>query len=169
MSAYHLAQVNIAHPLAPVDSPLLRDFVDNLDPVNAVADASSGFVWRLQTDEGNATSLHIFDDPGLLLNLSVWESLGALQDFVQRSTAHRSVLRRRKEWFEPMAEAYMALWWVPHGHVPTIPEAEERLVHLRVHGPTPTAFTFRVAFPPPDETDQPGAEELAGPAPASRA
>lgn len=150
MSGYQLAQVNIARPLAPIGSATMQHFVDNLDPVNAVADASPGFVWRLQTSEGNATSLHVFGDPNLLINMSVWESVEALRNFVQRADAHRTVLGRRKEWFSPMAEAYTALWWVAAGHVPTIPEAEQRLTHLREHGPTPTAFTFRDAFPPPD-------------------
>ena len=150
MSGYQLAQVNIARPLAPIGSATMQAFVDNLDPVNAVADASPGFVWRLQTAEGNATSLHVFDDAGLLINMSVWQSVEALRDFVQRTDAHRRVLGRRKEWFIPMAEAYHALWWVPAGHVPTIGEAEQRLSHLREHGPTATAFTFRDAFPPPD-------------------
>ena len=149
MSGYQLAQVNIARPLAPIGSATMQDFVDNLDPVNAVADASPGFVWRLQTSEGNATSLHVFGDPNLLINMSVWESVEALRDFVQRSDAHRIVLGRRKEWFRPMAEAYTALWWVPAGHLPTIDEAEQRLTHLRAHGPTAIAFTFRDAFPPP--------------------
>ena len=153
MPGYQLAQVNIARPLAPIGSALMQEFVDNLDPVNAVADSSPGFVWRLQTEEGNATSLHVFGDPHLLLNMSVWESVDALRDFVQRAQGHRTVLRRRKEWFSPMADAYTALWWISAGHVPTIAEAEERLTHLREHGPTAVAFTFRDAFPPPDQEE----------------
>ena len=149
MSAYQLAQVNIARPLAPIGSVRMQEFVDNLDPVNAAADASPGFVWRLQTEDGNATSLHVFGDAHLLINMSVWESVDALRDFVQRADAHRAVLRRRREWFSPLAEAYTALWWVPSGHTPTIEEAEARLRHLRAQGPTSVAFTFRDAFPPP--------------------
>lgn len=157
MSAYQLAQVNIARPRAPIGSALMQEFVDNLDPVNAVADASPGFVWRLQTPEGNATSLHVFGDPHQLINLSVWESVEALRDFVQGTAAHRSVLARRKEWFSQMTEAYTALWWVPSGRTPTIEEAEAHLSHLRAHGPTSVAFTFRTAFPAPDhdEAQQP--------------
>lgn len=151
MPDYQLAQVNIARPLAPIGSALMQEFVDNLDPVNAAADASPGFVWRLQTPEGNATSLHVFGDPHLLINMSVWESVEALRDFVQRGEAHRIVLGRRKEWFSQMGEAYTALWWVPNGHKPTIDEAEARLSHLRTNGPTSVAFTFRNAFPPPDQ------------------
>lgn len=153
MSAYQLAQVNIARPLAPIGSALMQEFVDNLEPVNAVADASPGFVWRLQSHEGNATSLHIFGDPHQLLNMSVWESVEALRDFVQRSDAHRTVLKRRQEWFSTMAEAYTALWWVPSGSVPSIADAEQRLTHLRAHGPTQSAFTLRDAFPPPDQEE----------------
>lgn len=150
MSEYQLAQVNMARPLGPIGSAMMHEFVDKLDAVNAVADASPGFVWRLQTEEGNATSLHIYGDPNLLLNMSVWESADALRDFVQRTDAHRTLLGRRREWFSPMAEAYTALWWVPTGHRPTIEEAEARLSHLRARGPTSVAFTFRDAFPPPD-------------------
>ncbi|MBV8529129.1 MAG: DUF3291 domain-containing protein [Candidatus Dormibacteraeota bacterium] len=149
LTAYQLAQVNVARPVAPIGSATMQEFVDNLGPVNAVADTSPGFVWRLQTEHGNATSLHVFGDAHMLINMSVWESVDALREFVQRSVAHRAVLRRRKEWFEPMAEAYMALWWIPSGHVPTIAEAEQRLTHLRMHGPTPLAFTFRATYPPP--------------------
>lgn len=157
MSTYQLAQVNIARPIAPIGSALMQEFVDNLDPVNAVADASPGFLWRLQTEDGNATALHVFGDPHQLINMSVWESIESLRDFVQRSDAHRTVLKRRKEWFKPMAEAYMALWWVPAGHIPTIDEAEARLAHLRAHGPTSVAFTFREVFPPPGDQDEPAA------------
>ena len=151
MSAYQLAQVNIARPLAPIGSALMQEFVDNLDSVNAVADASPGFVWRLQTPDGNATSLHVFGDAHQLINMSVWDSVEALRDFVQGTDAHRGVLARRREWFSPMVEAYTALWWVPAGHRPTIEEAEARLTYIRAHGPTSVAFTFRTAFPPPDQ------------------
>jgi len=153
MSAYQLAQVNIARPVAPIGSAVMQEFVDNLDPVNAVADASPGFVWRLQTPEGNATSLHVFGDPHLLINMSVWESIDALRGFVHRAAAHRTVLRRRKDWFSTLTEAYIALWWVPRGHRPTIDEAEAHLSHLREHGPTSIAFTFRDAYPPPDHQE----------------
>ena len=149
MSMYQLAQVNIARPLRPFGTPEMQEFVDNLAPVNAVADGSPGFVWRLQTPDGDATALRIFGNSRLLINMSVWDSIESLRDFVQRSDAHRTVLKRRKEWFRPMAEAYMALWWVPAGHRPTIEEAEARLTHIREHGPTAIAFTFRDAFPPP--------------------
>ena len=112
---FHLAQVNIGVLRAPRDSPLIADFVANLEPINALADASPGFVWRLQGEGGDATSFRAFDSDTILINMSTWESLEALQAFVYR-TAHTGVMRRRREWFEPMADLYMALWWVPAGH-----------------------------------------------------
>jgi hypothetical protein len=152
---YVLAQVNIGRLVAPLDSPALADFAAALDPVNAVADAAPGFVWRLQTEDGNATALRAFEqdadgaDGGILINMSVWESVEALAGYVY-GTAHIAVLRRRREWFERMTDAYAALWWIPRGHIPTIYEAEDRVRHLRAHGPTPHAFTLREHFPPPD-------------------
>ena len=145
---FQLAQVNIGRMLAPADSPLIADFMAALDPINALADASPGFVWRLQTAEGNATSLRSFDDELIISNMSVWESIEALRAFTYTS-AHTGVMRRRREWFETYATAYMALWWIPAGHRPTIDEAKERLAALEREGPTPFAFTFRVPFEPP--------------------
>ena len=150
---YVLAQVNIARLRAPLDSPVLADFVAALDPVNAAADAASGFVWRLQTEDGNATAVRAFEwdqagSAGVIVNLSAWESVEALAAFVY-SSAHRGVLRRRRQWFVPMAEAYTALWWIPRSSVPTTLDAEERVRHLRAHGPTLYAFTLREHFPPP--------------------
>jgi len=156
-----LAQVNIGRLVAPLDSPRLADFVAGLDPVNAVADGAPGFVWRLQTEDGNATALRAFEadaegcDGGILINMSVWESVEALAAFVY-GDEHLAVLRRRREWFERLKDAYAALWWVPRGHIPTITEAEERVKSLREHGPTPFAFTLRVHFPAPD-SDETGA------------
>ncbi len=138
----HLAQLNVGRLLAPLDTPQLAGFVAALDPINALADAAPGFVWRLQTEDGNATALRMFDDDWLILNMSVWESREALHAFVYDSD-HVAVMRRRREWFTRMAEAYLALWWVPAGTRPTVPDAEERLTHLREHGPSPRAFTFR--------------------------
>ncbi len=147
---YELAQVNIGRILAPMDSPELADFVALLDPVNAVADRSPGFVWRLQTEDGNATAMRVFDDNWLIVNMSTWQSPDALLEYVY-GPMHKMVLRRRREWFARVAEAMTALWWVPAGHRPTVREAEERLVMLRANGPTPEAFTLRDTFPPPDQ------------------
>ena len=153
-----LAQVNVGRLVAPLDSPRLAEFVAALDPVNAVADAAPGFVWRLQTEDGNATALRAFEqdaegaDGGILINMSVWESVEAVAAYVF-GDAHLAVLRRRREWFERMTDAYTALWWIPRGHIPTIHEAEVRVMHLRAHGPTPYAFTLREHFPPPDSDE----------------
>ena len=145
---FELAQVNIGRLLASVDSPVIADFMAALDPINALADTSPGFIWRLQTTEGNATSLHSFDDELIISNMSVWASIEALRAFTYTS-AHTGVMRRRRDWFEAYETAYMALWWVPAGHRPTIEEANERLAALDRDGPTPFAFTFRQAFQPP--------------------
>lgn len=150
MAAHHLAQVNIGRLRAPTDDPLVADFMNALDEINALAERSPGFVWRLQTDEGNATALRPYaDDDSILINLSTWASIDALSDYVYRSD-HTGFLRRRAEWFERMEELILALWWVPAGHRPTEAEAVARLDHLRQHGPTAHAFTFRHRFDPPD-------------------
>ncbi len=162
---YVLAQVNIGRLRAPLDSPELAGFVAALDPVNAAADAAPGFVWRLQTEDGNATAVRAFDwdeagSAGVIVNLSVWASPEALAAFVYSDT-HRAVLARRRQWFERMTEAYTALWWIPRGTVPGTAEAEDRVRRLRAHGPTEEAFTLRVLFPPPggDGAPRPGRED----------
>jgi Domain of unknown function (DUF3291) len=155
---YVIAQVNIGKLRAPLDSAQLAGFVAALDPVNALADAAPGFIWRLQTEDGNATAVRAFEwlqdgGPGVLLNMSVWESVETLAAFVY-SDEHKRVLQRRREWFEPMAEAYTALWWVPRGHIPSTGEAEDAIRQLRAQGPTRRAFTLRAHFPPPGSGDQ---------------
>lgn len=142
-----LAQVNVARLREPLDSPLLAGFVAALGPVNALADAAHGFIWRLADDGGDATGVPVFDDDMLLVNMSVWESLDVLRAYVYNGP-HLEVMRRRRDWFARMAEAYQALWWVPDGHRPTVAEAQERLLHIREHGSTPRAFTFARPFGP---------------------
>ena len=152
MSHFHLAQLNIGRLRAPMDDPIMAGFKNQLDPINALADTSPGFVWRLQTDEGNATSIRPYaDDDRMAVNMSVWESLDALQQFVYK-TAHVGPLHDRKQWFEPIDGPILVLWWIPAGHIPTISEAMERLERLKQLGPTPDAFTFRTPFPAPDIT-----------------
>jgi hypothetical protein len=151
MSHYHLAQINIARMQAPLDSPQMADFVANLDRINLLAETSPGFIWRLKTDDGDATALRPLDE-STIVNMSVWTDLAALNQFVFRS-AHVEIMRRRKEWFERMKEAYVALWWIKKGHIPSIDEALEKLEHLRVNGPSPTAFNYRQPFAAPDEID----------------
>ncbi len=146
--SHHLAQVNIAKFLKPVEDPANADFVSNLDRVNAVAEAQPGFVWRLKGDGNDATSYRPFDDPNLAVNLSVWVDLDSLMTFVYRDAAHRDIMRRRREWFDRM-EFFMALWWVPAGHIPTIDEAKAKLDLIARLGPTADAFTFRQTFPAP--------------------
>ena len=147
MTGHHLAQMNIARMRAPLEDPLMADFRAQLDSVNAVADQWPGFVWRLQTDDGDATSIRVFDDALILINMSVWESVAALYDYVYRSV-HLGPLRARRQWFEPMQEASVALWWVPAGHLPAPEEGRDRLIHLRKNSPTPHAFHFKSLFDP---------------------
>ena len=153
----HLAQLNVGRLRAPIDDPLIDDFRNNLEPVNALAEASPGYVWRLQDESGDATSIKAFDDDLEILNLTVWESIDALADFAYRS-GHVELLRRRREWFEAPTQPIMCLWWIPEGTVPTVEEAVERLAHLREHGPTPRAFTFRHRFEPGDEAATEGSD-----------
>ena len=149
MSRHELAQLNIATLLAPLDSPALADFVAELDTINALAEAAPGFVWRFETDAGNATAAeHPFGEDKIV-NMSTWVSIEALHDYVYR-TAHTEVMARRREWFARMRDAYSVLWWVPRGHRPTPAEAHERLERLRAHGPGEAAFTFKRAWPAPD-------------------
>lgn len=152
MSDFQLAQLNIATMKAPLESPSMADFVANLDRINALAEASPGFLWRLRDEDGDATAIRPFGEQ-ILVNMSVWRDAGALSDYAFRSD-HVEIMRRRREWFENMAEASAVLWWVPAGHLPTVVEAAERLAMLRELGPTPLAFTFRVAFPPPGMAPQ---------------
>jgi hypothetical protein len=145
---FHLAQINVARMLYPIDHPGMAAFVRALDPVNALADAAPGFVWRLQDESGNATALNPFDDPMMIVNMSVWVSIEALFAFVYQ-TGHTAVMRRRKAWFEKPAEAHMALWWIDAGTLPSAQEGKERLLQLRAHGPGPFAFSFKQRFAPP--------------------
>ena len=152
MSRYHVAQVNIGRILATLDDPQMAGFVARLDELNALADRSPGFVWRLQTSEGNATYLRPYDDDRVLMNMSVWESVEALKHYVYR-TVHTELLRQRHEWFSKFDGTYLELWWVPAGHIPGIDEARKRLAHLEAHGPPQFAFNFKTVFPP-DESFQ---------------
>ncbi len=150
MSMYHIAQVNIGRIRAEMDDPIMAGFAGRLEEINALADGSPGFVWRLQGAAGDATYLRPYQDDRTLMNMSVWESIESLRHFVFR-TAHVELLRKRQAWFEKFAGTYAALWWVPAGHVPGIDEAKKRLAYLETHGPTQFAFTFATAFPPDEE------------------
>jgi hypothetical protein len=148
MSNYQLAQLNIARLKAPLDSPELKDFVDNLDRINALAEASPGFVWRLKGDGNDATALRPMGED-VIVNMSVWQDVESLKNYVYRSP-HVEILKRKREWFTRMAESHMALWWVPQRHQPTVTEAAMKLMVLREKGPSPAAFTFGAAFAAPD-------------------
>lgn len=146
---YHLAQVNIGRIVAPIDSPEMAGFVSQLKPINALADCSPGFVWRLQTETGDATSIQPYDDPLIAINMSVWESVEALKQFVYKS-AHIGPFRERLKWFEKPVEAHMALWWIPAGHIPSVEEAKDRLQFRRAWGDTAVAFSFANSYSAPD-------------------
>jgi heme-degrading monooxygenase HmoA len=144
---WHLAQVNIGRARGAVTDPIMLGFVSQLEEINALAEQSPGFVWRLQTEDGDATAIRPYADERIMINMSVWADLDALRAYVFRS-AHAAVMRRRREWFERFEGIYVALWWLPAGHRPTVEEAVKRLAHLEAHGPTPFAFSFRHAFDP---------------------
>ena len=150
MTKFHIAQVNIARMKTALDDPAMSGFVARLEEINALADRSPGFVWRLQTSEGDATYLRPYEDNRILFNLSVWKTIEDLKHYVYRSV-HVELLRQKHAWFEKFAGTYLALWWVPAGHVPGVDEAKKRLAHLAEKGPTPFAFIFSKPFPP-DET-----------------
>lgn len=135
-----LAQLNIGRALAPMDSPIMAAFAAALDEVNALAEASPGFLWRFKTDAGNATDYIATEDPLLLVNLSVWQDYASLEAFAY-SGRHREFLMRRKEWFELPQQAHFVLWNVAEGEYPTPAQALERLAHLRAQGDSDYAFT----------------------------
>lgn len=144
MNKFHLAQVNIAKRLAPMDDPIMLDFVNNLDKINTIADDSDGFVWRLK-DEDKALGVEIFHDDTLLINMSVWENLEVLFTYTYNS-GHIEVFKRKKEWFSKMKMMHMAFWYVPEGYEPTFQDAKDRLDYLNTHGDTPYVFSFKSKF-----------------------
>lgn len=155
---FHLAQINVGRLLAPIDDARIAGFVAGLEPINRLAEASSGYVWRLQSEAGNATDILLTDDDLFIINLSVWQSIEALRDFAY-STAHVDVLRQRRSWFERHVEAHFALWWIAAGTLPSPEDALARVERLRRLGPTAEAFTFRSPFGPPG-ADAPAAVEI---------
>ena len=141
-----LAQINTGRLIAPVDDPKIAEFVAQLDPVNALADTAPGFVWRLQSSSGNATDIVYNDHPFVIVNMSVWESVEALRDFVYQSK-HLDLLRGRAKWFEKMEKPHYCLWWIPSTHIPTVAEGRERLEHYQQHEATPFSFWFSKLYP----------------------
>ena len=149
MNLYQLAQLNIAKMKYDLDSPELTEFVENLDVINALAEISPGFVWRLQTEDGDATGIDFFG-ANTLVNMSIWENIESLHNYVYR-TSHAQIMGKRKQWFHKMKEVYTVLWWVEKGHIHSLEEAEEHLNLLRTLGPTAQAFNFKNAYPAPDD------------------
>lgn len=147
MQKYHIAQINIAKAKADMESELMQGFVNRLDEINSLADQSPGFIWRLQSEDGDATSIQVFDDPLILINMSVWHDIESLRNFVYKSF-HVELIRDRDAWFNKMTQYHQALWWVPAGHIPTEQEAKDRLELLQDSGPNPKAFTFARTFEP---------------------
>jgi len=149
MTKYNLAQINIALAKAEMDTDIMEGFVSRLDEINETADNAEGFVWRLQSEDGDSTAIRVFDEPLLLVNMSVWESIDALKSFVYTS-AHVELIRDRQAWFHKFVDAHQAMWWIPVGHIPTIEEAKEKLDHIQKHGPTLLSFHFGKPFPMPE-------------------
>lgn len=149
MTEHHIAQINIARMKGvDIHDPVMKEFADNLDAVNAIAETSPGFIWRLKDESNNATSFDPYGDVRILINVSVWESIEALEDFMYRSF-HSDFLRRRKEWFHSFGQSHTAMWWVPAGHTPTLQEAVDKLSHLQQHGPSADVFDLKTRFPKP--------------------
>jgi len=144
---YNLAQINIARMLEPLDSPVMKDFVDNLDRINQLAESSDGFVWRLIEDDTSDSAVEVFHDDFIVVNMSVWKSIKALFDFTYNSE-HKNIFKRRKEWFSNMKELHMACWYVPEGEYPTPQEGKDRLEYLNKYGESPYSFTLKSNFTP---------------------
>ncbi len=149
MSKYHLAQINIARMKGVnINNPVMKEFVDNLDKVNTIAESSEGFVWRLKDESNNATNFNPYDDEQVIINISVWESIEYLEIFMYK-TLHSDFLRRRKEWFQKFGKAYFAMWWIPEGQFPTMQDAVDKLDYLQANGASDLVFDFKNKYPPP--------------------
>ena len=147
--AYHLAQLNIARFSLPKEHPDNSEFIDNLDRVNAIAEAQPGFIWRMTGDGNDALDLQACDDPQIISNVSLWTDIESLGAFVYRNDEHRKIMRKRQQWFEKI-DFHLVLWWVEEGTIPTLQEAIQRLEILNKKGPNKEAFTFKQPFPAPD-------------------
>lgn len=157
---YYLAQINIALMKAPLEDPIMAEFAAALNQVNAVADQSPGFIWRLQTASGNATTIQAYCDPNILVNLSVWQSVEQLRAYVYKSL-HGDFFVRRQQWFEKYQGEHFAMWWIPAGHLPTVEEGKAKLECLTLHGDSSESFTFAKPYPPPiaERPNHPAAPE----------
>jgi hypothetical protein len=148
MATFHIAQVNIAQAKADMASDLMQGFVSRLDEINTLADCADGFIWRLKEDSGSATAIRVFDDPLLLINMSVWANLDALKHYVYKSL-HVELIKDRDAWFNKLGQSHQALWWIPVGHIPNVEEAQKKLEYIRKHGPSAEAFTFAKPYSTP--------------------
>jgi len=148
MISFYIAQINITQAKAELDHKIMAGFVNRLDEINKLADQSAGFIWRLQTEDGDSTGIRVFDDPNLVINMSVWRDLESLKNYVYKS-AHVELIRDRQAWFNNMLETQIALWWVPEGHIPSIAEGKEKLQAIEKNGPSDIAFSFAKPFPLP--------------------
>ncbi|MDJ0645698.1 MAG: DUF3291 domain-containing protein [Flavobacteriaceae bacterium] len=145
---FQLAQINIARLLKPIDHPQIADFVNQLDEINALAERSKGFIWRLKDeDSGNAVGINPYNDPNIIINMSVWQDIDSLKNYVYKSD-HVKVFMRRKEWFEKPVKPHMALWWIETNKFPTALDGKQRLEYLDLHGNSPQAFTFSKIYNP---------------------
>jgi len=145
---YHLAQINIAQAKQAMESPIMSGFVKRLDEINLLAEKSPGFVWRLQTEEGDATGIKAYDDQQMVINLTVWQDIDSLKHYVYQS-AHIELIQDRKRWFSKMESMQLALWWVPIGHIPSIEEGKNKLDLLQSDGVSERVFTFAKPYPCP--------------------
>jgi hypothetical protein len=151
MASHHLAQINVARLLHPIDDPRIAGFVAEPDPINALAEESPGFVWRLKSPEGNATDIAYNDDPFVIVNMSVWDSTDSLKNYVYKSR-HLDIFKQRVSWFHKMDKPHYCLWWILVGHTPTVAEGRERVEHYQRHGSTPHSFWFSQPYPAPTLT-----------------
>ena len=151
MTEYQIAEINVARMQGiNINDPIMKEFVDNLDKVNALAESSQGFVWRLKDESNNATNLNPYNDEQVIINISVWQSIETLENFIYK-TFHTEFLKRRKEWFQSYGKAYTAMWWIPKGQFPAIPEAIEKLAWYQKNGPSELVFDFRNKYLAPHE------------------
>lgn len=148
MASFHLAQINITKAKAEMESPIMQGFVERLDEINQLAENSPGFIWRLQTEDDVATVIQAFDDPKLVVNMSVWKDLESLKNYVYKS-AHIELIRDRSAWFNKMLEAQLVLWWIPEGAVPSVEDGKKKLEYLEQNGSSQLAFTFAKSYPQP--------------------
>jgi len=149
MAKYQLAEINVAKMKGVnIDDPIMKEFVDNLDLINELAENSDGFIWRLKDEDDNATSFNPYNDEQIIINVSVWQDIPSLEQYVFK-TFHTEFLKRRKEWFKSYGKAYTAMWWIKAGDYPDVKEAVKRLDHLQVKGASPYTFNFKNKFDPP--------------------